>query len=53
MKRLQIRGHRERNCSEEKKLLYTVPDRCIAANRRNVLDLSKCIFVHNIRFFGD
>ena len=26
----------------------TVPYRCVAANCRNVMDLSKCIFVHNI-----
>ena len=28
----------------------TVPYRCVAANCRNVLDLSKCIFVHNRTF---
>ena len=31
----------------------TMPDRCVAANCRNVVDLSKCVFVHNIPFFGD
>ena len=27
--------------------------RCVAANCRNVVDLSKCILVQNIPFFGD
>ena len=36
----------QRDCSEEK--FTTVPYRCVAANCRNVVDLSKCIFVHNL-----
>ena len=41
----------QRDCSEEK--LTTVPYRCVAANCHNVVNLSKCIFVHNIPTFGD
>ena len=49
VKILQIRGHRR--IVQRKKLL--VPCRCVATNCRNVVDLSKCIFVHNIPSFGD
>ena len=41
----------QRDCSEEK--ITTVPYRCVATNCRNVVDLSKCIFVHNIPSFAD
>ena len=41
----------QRDCLEEKNT--TVPYRCVVANCRNVIDLSKCIFVHNIPSFGD
>ena len=41
----------QRDCSEEKN--YYNAYRCVAANCRNVMDLSKCILVHNIPFFGD
>ena len=42
---------KDRDCSEEKK--YYSALWCVAANCRNVVDLSKCIFVHNIPSFGD
>ena len=42
----------ERDYSEEKKNT-TLPYRCVAANCRNVVNLSKFIFVHNIPSFGD
>ena len=38
----------QRDWSEEK-----MPDRCVAVNCSNVMDPSKCIFVHTIPFFGD
>ena len=41
----------QRDCSEEK--FTTMSHRCVDANCRNVVDLSKCILVHNIPFFGD
>ena len=52
VKTLQIRGHRG---IFQRKKFTTVPCRCVAANCRNVVDLSKCIFVHNIHVpsFGD
>ena len=50
MKRLQIRGHRG---IVQKNKFTTMSHRCVAANCRNVVDLSKCILVHNIPFFGD
>ena len=48
--RLKIRG--QRGIAQRKKTT-TVPYRCVAANCRNVVDLFKCIFVHNIPSFGD
>ena len=36
----------QRDCSEE--TFTSVPYRCVAANCRNVVDLFKCIFVHNL-----
>ena len=36
----------QRDCSE--KTFTSVPYRCVAVNCRNVVDLSKCIFVHNL-----
>ena len=50
--RLQIRGHRG---IAQRKKNNTVPYkcRCVAANCRNVVDLSEGTFVHNIPFFGD
>ena len=36
----------QRDCSEE--TFTSVPYRCVAVNCRNVVDLSKCIFVHNL-----
>ena len=45
VKRLQIRGHRG---LVQRKKFTTVPYRCVAANCHNVVDLSKCIFVHNL-----
>ena len=50
VKRLQIRGHRG---IVQRKKFTTMSYRCVAANCRNVVDLSKCILGHNIRFFGD
>ena len=50
MMRLQIRGHRG---IVQRKKFTTMSYRCVAANCRNVVDLSKCIPVHNIPFFGD
>ena len=37
----------------QRKKITTMSYRCVAANCRNVVDLSKCILVHNIPFFGD
>ena len=51
VKRLQIRGHR--GIVQSKKSTVTVPYRCVAANCGNVVDLSKCIFVHNIPSLGN
>ena len=45
VKRLQIRGHR--GIVQRKHLLQCLY-RCVAVNCRNVVDLSKCIFVHNL-----
>ena len=50
VKILQIRGHRG---IVQRKKITTVPYRCVATNCRNVVDLSKCIFVHNVPSFGD
>jgi len=41
----------QRDCSEDKNT--TMSYRCVAANCRNVVDLSKCILVHKMPFFGD
>lgn len=38
---------------KKKKKLTTVPDKCVASNRRNVVDLSEYILVNNIPFFRD
>ena len=46
----EFRGHRG---IVQKKKFTTMSHRCVAANCRNVVDLSKCILVHNIPFFGD
>ena len=48
--RLQIRG--QRGIIQRKKNT-SVSYRCVAASCCNVVDLSKCIFVHNILSFGD
>ena len=50
VKRLQIRGHRG---IVQRKKFTRMFYRCVAANCRNVVDLSKYILVHNIPFFGD
>ena len=50
VKRLQIRVHRG---IVQRKKFTTMSYRCVVANCRNVVDLSKCILVHNIPFFGD
>ena len=50
VKRLQIRGHTR---IVQRKKFTTMSYRCVAANCRNVVDLSECILVHNIPFFGD
>ena len=50
VKRLQIRGHRG---IIQRKKITAMPYRCVAANCCNVVDLSTCIFVHNIPSFGD
>ena len=48
---LHIRGHR--GIIKRGKKNTTLPYRCVAANCHNVVDLSKCIFAHNIPSFGD
>ena len=50
VKRLQIRGHRG---IVQRKKFTTMSYRCVVANCRNVVDLSKCMLVHNIPFFCD
>ena len=37
----------------QRKKFTTMPYRCVAVNCRNVVDLSKYRFVHNIPSFGD
>ena len=49
VKRLQTRGH---SGIVQRKQFTAMPDRCVATNCHNEVDLSKCIFVHNIPFFG-
>ena len=46
------RDQRSQGDYSEKKKNTTLPYRCVAANCRNVVDLSKCIFVHNIPSFN-
>ena len=52
LERRDIRGHRGIAQLQRKKNT-TMSHRCVAANCRNVVDLAKCILVHNIPFFGD
>ena len=52
LERRDIRGQRGIAQLQRKKIT-TMSYRCVAANIRNVVDLAKCILVHNIPFFGD
>ena len=49
VERLQIRGHSR---IVQRQQFTAMPDRCVATNCCNVVDLSKYIFVLNIPFFG-
>ena len=40
-------------CTETRKVVQNMPDRCVAASCSNIADPSKGIFVHTIPFFGD
>ena len=44
-----VKRQAQRDCLEKKNT--TMPDRCVASNHHNVVDLSKCIFGHNIPIF--